>query len=44
MDIAVKSPIVACGDEALITELSDDNYGTVFEEFIDKVFDVEGSL
>lgn len=44
MNIAVKAPVVACNDSKLVKELNDDNWDEVFDDFIDKIFDVDTIL
>ena len=44
MDVACKAPVIASGDKKLIENFDDDNWETVFDEFVDAVFDVDGTL
>lgn len=44
LNIAVKAPIIACGDSNLINNLNDDNWDEVFEDFVDKVYDADSIL
>jgi hypothetical protein len=44
LDVACKAPVIASGDKKLIAKFDDDNWDTVFEEFVDAVFDVDTTL
>jgi hypothetical protein len=35
---------VACGDKKMLSKLDDSNYDEIFDDFLDKVFDVHGIL
>jgi hypothetical protein len=44
LDIAIKAPIVACGDKKMLSKLDDSNYDELFDDFLDVVFDCDGVL
>jgi hypothetical protein len=44
LDVACKAPVIASGDKNKIEQFDDDNWETVFDEFVDAVFDVNGVL
>jgi hypothetical protein len=41
LNVACKAPLEHCGDKKLIENFDESNFDDVFEQFIDKVFDVD---